>query len=260
MRDELCFWGVGDGQCAFMLQALVDSYHQVGMAHDFHVFSDRLIDGAHTHLIDSLDTHSFLFKFSLLQSQVKHWSYRYFVYLDADTFFVRRPPPMLETMHRSPLHCFLESPLTGSAKKKKWWNCTPRNLVKLMRDCGVTSKTIYTLNSGCFLIQREAIDTVCNLALDFWKYAGSKGYQFPDEPAWAYAMHMLCDDPEKHLLSNYWDMWCSDWEGVFAGRLPDGKEWVFHDYMSGEPYHVNPAIIHALRSKEALIRRGAEKR
>jgi hypothetical protein len=253
MTKEICYWAVGDGDSAFMLQTLVDSYRNVGMQDDFHVFSQLQIKGAETHLIGALNTRGFLFKIAFLQTHLKQLGYRYYVYLDADTVFVRKPRPLVELMHQSPIHFFLENPLNGN---KKWWNCTGKQLITLMRDCGVTSKTIYTLNSGCFILRGDAIDTACGLAMDFWEYALGKGYQFPDEPAWAYAMHMLCDDPEKHLLRNNWDIWCSDWEGVFAGRLPDGKEWTFRDYMTGEAHHVNPAIIHALRSKDVLINLG----
>lgn len=255
-KDTLCYWAVGDGECAFMLQALVDSFHQVGMKDDFHVFSDRQIKGAHTHLIDSVDTHYSFFKFTLLQAQVQQWNYRYFVYLDADTLFVRKPQPMLDVMHGAPLHFFLESPLTKPLKKKKWWNCPVKYLVEMMRDCGVVCNNIYTLNSGCFVIQREAIELACGLAMDFWRYAHTQGYLLPDEPAWVYAMHMLCHDPDQHLLFHYPNLWCSDWEGVFAGRLPDGKEWTFRDYMTGEPHQVNPAIVHAIRSKSDLMQLG----
>ena len=257
MTKEICYWAVGDGECAYMLQTLVDSYHQVGMEDDFHVFSDRMIEGAQTHLIDSLDTRGFLFKILFLRSQLKQLDYHYFVYFDADTFFVRKPRPILEAINQSPIHFFLESPLVDNPKgKNKWWNCPFNDLVQVMRNCGVSTKSIYTLNSGCFVIRADAIDTACGLAMDFWEYALSKGYQFPDEPAWTYAMHMLCEDPKKHMLRDYWDIWCSDWEGVFTGRVPDGKEWTFHEYLTGESHQVNPAIVHALRSKEGLIKRG----
>jgi len=69
-------------------------------------------------------------------------------------------------------------------------------------------------------------------------------------------MHMLCNDPKKHLLKDHFDVWCSDWKGEFSSRLPGRKPWTFYDYMTDEPHVVNPAIVHALRSKKLLIAEG----
>lgn len=256
MNQEICFWSIGDGECAFILQALVNSFRQVGMTEDFHVFSDRQIEGATTHLVDSFDKRGFFFKFAFLQTEVAKWDYRYFVYLDSDTLFIRKPPPLIPLLENSPVHFFMETPLTKIKEKKEWWNCPIDRYVAMMRDCGVTTKEIYSMNSGFYLLKKESIQIVCNLAQDFFDYAHSHGYFFPDEPLWNYAMHMLCDSPEKHLLKNYFDIWATDSKGVLAESLPTGDSWTFYDYLTNESCSINPAIIHALRSKSLLIDRG----
>ncbi|MBM3883526.1 MAG: hypothetical protein FJ387_28115 [Verrucomicrobia bacterium] len=38
--------------------------------------------------------------------------------------------------------------------------------------------------------------------------------------------------------------------------MPDGQPWWFVDYFSGERFLVSPAIVHAMRSKEALAALG----
>lgn len=255
--NDICFWSVGDGEYAFMLQALVNSFRAVGMEEDFHVFSDRQIDKAITHKVGAFDKRGYFFKLRFLQNQVQQWDYRHYVYIDADTLFIRSPKHLLETLEGLPLHFFFECDCTlPGLIRKDWWGCPLHEYVRMMRDCGVTSDKVYNVNSGLFIIRREAVDTVCALALDFAKYAVQQGYPFPDEPSWAYAMHMLCDDPEKHLISRRWDLWCSDWEGVFAKQLPVGKPWIFKEYMSYEPHTVNPAIVHAIKSKDLLISLG----
>lgn len=254
---DICFWSVGDGDYAYILQSLVDSYRAVGMDADFHVFSDRKIRGAITHRVKAFDKRGCFFKLKFLQEQVKYLDCQYYVYLDADTLFMRRPRPILDLMQGSLLHLFFECDCTVKPKiRSDWWGCPLEEYVKLMRNCGVTSEKIYNINGGFFIIKREAVDIVCELAYDFAKYATQQGYLLPDEPAWAYAMHMLCDKPEKHLLKYNWDVWCSDWEGIFARNLPTGQPWIFKDYMSGEPHTVNPAILHAIKSKDSLIERG----
>jgi hypothetical protein len=259
MTKDLCFWSIGDGNCAFMLQTLVNSFHKAGMTEDFHVFSDRAIEGAITHYIESFDKRGFFFKFAFLQSEVAKWDYHYFIFLDADTIFVRKSKPLIPLLEESPLHFFLETPLTKLARDKQWWNCPVDQYVEMMRDCGVTSPEIYGMNAGFCLIKKEAIAIACELAQDFYDYARSHGYIFPDEPLWNYAMHILCENPEKHLLKDHVDVWASDWKGMFADRLPDGHPWTFHDYYTNEVRVVNPAIVHALRSKELLIAKGVKK-
>lgn len=253
MNKDICFWSIGDGECALMLQSLVNSFRSVGMTEDFHVFSDREIGGATTHLVESFDKRGFLFKFAFLQSEVAKWDYRYFVYVDSDTLFLRKPKPLIPLLANSPIHFFMETPLTKATIRKEWWNCPIDQYVMMMRDCGVTNPEVFCLNSGFFLIKKEAISLACGLAQDFLDYALSHGYFFPDEPLWNYAMHMLCDAPEKHLLRDHYDVWCTDWEGVFANELPNGKPWVLHDYMNGEAHQVNPAIVHLVKSKALLL-------
>lgn len=253
---ELCFWSVADKQYAYLLQNLVNTFRDMGMKEDFHVFCDRPIQGAETHLIEDFEKKYFLFKFLFLQNLVKKLDYQYFVFLDADNVFVRKPPSLLELMQGSPIHAFFESDCTAPSKRPNWHKCPLPEYVEMMRECGVASAKIYNVNAGFFIIKREAIDLACGLAIDFWKHALLKKYVFTEEPPLAYVMHMLCIDPEKHLLRNRRDVWCTDWLGEYAGRLPDGKPWAFADYMTGERYTVDPAIVHAIKSKEALIAAG----
>ncbi len=255
MKD-LCFWSIGVGKHAFMLQALVDSYRAVGMKEDFHVFCDKEINGAITHPIrqfTEFEEKTYFFKFTFLQSFMKQLDYRYFVFLDADNYFIRPLPDILHLMEKSPIHSFLESDCAKPSPRKFWHDHLISEYVEMMRQCGVTGEKVYNVNSGFFIVKREAIDIVCELAKDFWEHCCRKGYIFKEEPALAYATHMLCEDPEKHLLHLYPNIWCTDWTGEYAGRLPDGRDWIFMDYLHGEFYLVNPAIVHAFKSKEALI-------
>jgi hypothetical protein len=104
------------------------------------------------------------------------------------------------------------------------------------------------------MVHHDAVDTLCDLAFDFWDFGRKHGYEFTEEPPLAYAMQMLCGNPYTHTLRNTSDLWASDWTGCFADRLPDGSPWAFVDYFTGEKIEANPAIVHAMRSKSALIR------
>jgi hypothetical protein len=65
---------------------------------------------------------------------------------------------------------------------------------------------------------------------------------------------MLVGNPYLHTLGHNSDLWASDWTGVFSDRFPDGSAWDFEDYLDGSHVRVNPAIVHCMRSKSALIR------
>lgn len=254
--SEICYWSVGNGKYASMLQTLLNSFHAVGMDEDFHVFSDKSIDGAIHHPLEKLDLQHFYFKFALLKQLSSQVDCRYFVYLDADSYFVRKPPSLLKFVKNTPIHAFLESECTAPTRRALWHACPVEKYVELVRDCGITNEKIYNVNAGFFMIKKEAVDMVCGLATDFWKYSALQGYLFTEEPSLAYATQMLTDNPEEHRLLAHTDVWCTDWLGEFAGRLPDGKPWLFCDWMTGDRHIVNPAIIHCVRSKEALMEAG----
>ena len=253
---RLCFWSVGDGEHAYILQSLVHSFHAAGMQEDFHAFSDRPIEGAFTHPIRSFEKHAYLFKFAFLHSFVqKLEGYTHFAFLDADNYFVRKPKKNFnEFVKVSPLIAFLESDCTSpNVKRHTWRDCPLPDYIRFMREMGVKSKKIYNVNAGFFIVEKAMVETVCRLALEFWEHAYQHGVFFTEEAPLAYAAHMLTHDLEQILLHHHFDLWASDWTGHFINRLPNGEEWIFDDYMTGKPYFVNPAIVHALRSKQALI-------
>lgn len=255
MKD-LCYWSIGDGDFAYMLQTLVSSFREVGMVEDFHVFSDKEIVGATNHYIRDFDKSFYLFKFGFLQQFMKHLDYRYFVFIDADSYFVRKPHPYLNLLKKSPIHAFLESDFTIPTIRKDWHTCPLPKFVSLMRDCGITNEKIYNVNGGFFIVQREVIDVVCGLAIDFWQHCFQNGYAFTEEPSLAYVTQMLCEDPEQHLLRYHSDIWGTDWTGHYKDHLPDGKAWIFKDYFNHELYTVNPAMVHVLKGKPLLIENG----
>lgn len=238
-----------------MLKTLLHSYQKVGGEEDFHVFSDQEIPGAIHHPIQDFDKSFFHFKFAFMQI-VKRWDYDYFIFLDADNYFVRKPVGLLDLVKNSPLHCFLESDCSLPCKRKQWHCCPLPTYVRMMHDCGVTSRSCYTVNAGFFIVQREAIDTVCGLCMDFWKFAAEKGYLFTEEAPLSYATEMLCRDPVEHLLQTHPNIWATDWTRIYGERWPDGEEWLFTDYLDHTRFPVNPAIVHMLKSKERLIEFG----
>jgi len=257
---EICYWSVGDGDYALMLQSLVYSFRQVGMEDDFYAISDRQIDGATlTFNRPQFDKIFYLFKFKFLLEILSKLDYRYFVFIDADCYFVRKLTGVLDLMQGSPIHVFLESDCTSQLAvdgRGQWRECPLPVYVKMMRDKGVTSSKIYNLNAGFFIVERSAIFKVHMLAYDFWFYTFRQGWQTTEEPALAYAMHMMCGDPDLHTLRRNPDVFATDWLGHFQKVLPVDETWDFTDYMTGEKYPVRPAIVHSFVNKDSLIALG----
>jgi len=196
----------------------------------------------------------------MLREAAKKLNYEYLVWLDADTIFVRDPGDVLSLMQGSPIHSSLESDAAKPNNvRKTWWGCSLPNYVKLMRAKGVCSRSIYNVNAGFWIVHHDIIETFCDLALEFWHFCTHFGYkEFTEEPPLAYATHMLCGNPYLHTIDKSSHIWVSDWLGCYIDMFPDGRGWMFEDYFSGERCLVNPAIVHAMRSKKALVEKGKE--
>lgn len=259
MSDRYCYWSVVDGAYAPMMASVVESARRVGVFKEFHIWTDRDIPGAVCHPIKRLDKRHYLFKLHFLRNEVRRLPFDYFVWLDADSWFVRDPGDVLRVMQGAPVHSSLESDACDPRNvRPDWWECSLKNYATLLRFRGVHSHAIFNVNAGFWIVQRDAIDTFYHLCFDFWHFCKRAGYVFTEEAPLAYATHMLCGDPYRHTLRNTTDLWASDWTGVYAGRLPDGQPWNFVDYFNDTVYPVNPAIVHAMRSKEVLVRRALD--
>lgn len=255
MSERFCYWSIGDGPYGRMLATMVASARQAGVEEDFHLWTDRPIAGAVCHeLPEEFDKHLYLFKFEILLREVAGLDYDYYVFLDADCYFVRHPGNVLRTLHGAPIHVCLESDCTDPRNTRlDWWGCPLERFVELMRSQGVRSRKIFNTNAGFWIVKRDVIPTFHSLAMSFWQHCSQQGFQFTEEAPLAYVGQMLTGNPYLHTLPQHPDLWASDWTGVFADRLPEDATWQFQDYMNQLPTTVNPAIVHAMRSKAALI-------
>jgi len=257
MFGNYCWWSVGDGHHGKMLRSTVKSMKEHNIEGDIHLWTDRDdIEGAVIHHVDtnSFDKKHYLFKVEFLQREVAKLDYDYFIFMDADTYFVRELPydPLI-MMQGSPIHSFLESKTYNPENVRfDWWGCWIPRYEELMRECGVISMNVYNVNAGLWIVQKEAINTICSLMRFFWTYCKDRGHTFTEEAPLAYATHMLCADAEAHQIYNFSDIWASDWTGHFNNRLPVDEPWNFVDYFTNKPVPVQPAIVHAMRSKGVL--------
>ncbi len=254
-KSSYCYWSVADGEFALMAQTMVRSARMAGVTTEFHIWSDRKIAGAVVHPIRGFKKDHYLFKLQFLRERMAKLPHDYFVWLDADNYFVRDPGNILRVLNGAPMHASLESNLCGPNNiRTDWRGCPLPIYTHLMRSAGVGGKSIFNVNGGFWIVHRDVIERFCELAFGFWEMGRQRGYLFTEEAPLAYATHMLCRDPEAHQLRRWTDLWVTDWHGVFGKHLPDGKPWVFKDFFTFEEIDVNPAIVHALASKRLMIR------
>lgn len=251
--EKFCYWSVADGDHATMIAATVHSARKVEVQENFHIYSDKVVPGAITHEAGEFNKDHYLFKIDFLKDRVKELMYEYFVFIDADSWFVRNPGDIISYCGDDPIHIAMESDCTNlDSQRKDWWDCPLEKYCSMMREKGVRSNQIYNMNAGLWIVHRNAIDHVHRLGYEFWNFAKDQGFTFTEEAALAYAGHMLMADPYSHQLKFSPELWASDWMGHFEGKIPKDESWIFHDYMTHDSIPVQPAIVHAMRSKEQL--------
>jgi len=254
MRERYCYWSVATGPQARLLQTLVDSARAVGVFKDFHVWSDRRIEGAVGHDSGRVRKDGGMFRLEFLEREVSRLPYEYYVWLEADSVFVRPPGDLLRVLAGAPVHASLESDVTSAPRRRtEWEGCSLTNVATLMRFCGVRNRAIFTAGAGFWIVHRDVIKTFCDLAEDFGAFCRKVGYRFGFEPRLAYAAQMLCGNPYRHTLRETSEIWGVDRAGRYAGKVPNGRCWGYRDDFTGERVVVNPAIVQAVHSRAALL-------
>ena len=245
-----------------MMATAIASARRCGVQEDFHVWTNREIPGAICHPCGSFDHALYLFKLKFLAEAVSQLDYEYFVFIDADNYFVRHPGQGVfdKLLRQNNWFVQLES-LCNSKQvvRGDWWGCPIKWYPVLLRYHGVKSERIYNCNAGFWIVRKAAIPEFFERAMAFFKFAREELnlLKFTEEPPLAFLGHFV-DNPELNTFTATHEIWASDWTGQFRGRLPNGTIWDFEDYMSGQRMKVNPAIVHAMRSKDALMREHRE--
>lgn len=198
-------------------------------------------------------------KFKYL-TKVAQLDYDLFVFIDSDHHFVRRPPKdFREIIGDDPWHSFLESPINSPLTRRgDWWGVPNPAMARLYWDFGVSQGTVYSTNGGFWMCRKEFAKHASDVAFLFRDFQKGKKLDLPEEVVVAVLSHMFSMDYSRRFHSSYLDIWASEWTGALNDRVPAGGPWEFQEYMTGTKSSVNPAIVHAMRSKNALVRSGKE--
>jgi len=260
MNKKICYWSISWGDYDYMCQSLVKSFKDVGMTEDFITFTEKPIKDCINYRLDpsiNLDQLQF-FKFEYLKRRMQEMDYDIFVFIDADHYFVRKPEiSPLDVIQDSPWHSFLESPINSEkTKRPDWWQVPNHIMETFMRKSGVLSKEIRNSNGGFWICQKEFIDQATVLAYEFHNKLRHYNIIVPEEVSIAYLSHLMSPRLEDRFLENFTNYWASDWTETFKDTVPNDREWEYTSYMTYEKILVKPAIVHAMRSKKALVELG----
>ncbi|MCW5553936.1 MAG: hypothetical protein KIS67_17500 [Verrucomicrobiae bacterium] len=252
MSAKYCYWSVADGPYGAMMEHCVRTARACGVFKEFHVLTDRPLAGCECYDAYQCDKADGLFKLHYLKVGMSKLLFDYFIWLDADTMFVRNPVDVLACLGRSPIHVPLEVNLSALTEDREWRGRSCFRLRELFRQAGVIN-AVYLSRSAFWVVHREAIEEVYELAMQFVQEAKLSGLKMGADEALGYAMQILCADPEAHLLAAHPELWASDVEGQFQTAIPNGESWQWrHPVRAEAALAVRPAIIHLPGNKESL--------
>ncbi|HEV2393602.1 MAG TPA: hypothetical protein VG146_14715 [Verrucomicrobiae bacterium] len=225
------------------MEKCVETARRVGVFKEFHVLADRPVEGCMCYDACQCDKEAGLFKLHYLKAGMTKLSFDYFIWVDADSLFMRNPSQVLEALGRSPLHVPLEVPLSGIQEDVSWRGVSIFKLRDAFRREGVANRA-YLSESAFWIIHHDAIDHVYELALGFWHRARGTGLPVDISHSIGYAMQVLCGNPEAHLLSARPDLWASEGVGRPRSSAERADTWEWRHPLAQRGIAVRPAIIH----------------
>ena len=249
MAQPYCYWSVADGRYAAMMKRCVDSARNAGVFKEFHVFTDTPIEGCECYDCQSVAQTNGMYKLVYLKAGMSKLLFDHFVWIDADTLFRRNPWGVLSVLGKSPIHVPLApfnkiaepaNPGGGeggvSTSNSGFSDQSGNGLVaapcyaELLTKAGVFNRP-HDCNAAFWIVRRDAIDRVHDLASHFFSVATKEGYKATQDEAIGYAMQMLCADPGKHLRDSHPELWGQCEGGIEQANLAGpailhlGRQW-----------------------------------
>jgi len=231
-----------------MMEHCLRTARQSGVFKEFHVLTDRPLEGCESYDAFQFEKTNGLFKLHYLKVGMSRLNFDYFVWLDADTVFVRNPVDVLEPLGRSPIDVPLALNLSTLVEDRSWKEVSLFQLRETLHHEGIANQA-YLCGSAFWIVHHDAIDAVYDLALGFWHKAKEAGLMVDVAAAIGYAMQILCADPEAHRLANHPGLWASHDAAVFHEILPNRTAFTWRHPLGNEAVEVDPALIHLPNSK-----------
>lgn len=182
-KKNYCYFSVADKDHAKMAAVMVKSARASGVKEDFHIWTDLpSIKGAVTHPCGDFSNSKVgcWFKLNFLMNEVSKLDYDYFVWLDADHYFVRKPRSIMEHVDGGLVMVPMENEISSVENKRgDWWGVPTRNTIDLFREFGCKGRKIYNTNGGLFVVKKDFITTFYYMCYDFFKIIKKEGLGSP---------------------------------------------------------------------------------
>src|SRR5678809_1128985 len=159
MSPKYCYWSVATGPDGALMENCVRSARAAGVFKEFHLLTDRPLEGCECYDAYECDKTLGLFKLHYLKVGMSRLSFDYFIWLDPDTVFVRNPADILGVLGCSPIHVPLEQDLAAISADAEWKGISCLRLRELFGEAGILNRP-YLCQSAFWIVRREAIDTV----------------------------------------------------------------------------------------------------
>jgi len=231
------------------MQACVGSARRAGIFKQFHVFTDRAIPECVCYDAMDFNAEAGLYQLLYLKAGMAKLNVDYFVWVDADTRFVRQPKNLLDVMGRSPIHLPLELKLGDADDSVQFDGITPSEYEHLMRRAGVLND-VYFGESAFWVVHHDAIDRVYELSTNLLANCKAEGRPQDATKALSFAMQALCGNPERHLCLHRRDLWAPVRDNPFCEVGVNGKPWLYRVPFTGRDELVHPAIVHLGRRRQ----------
>src|SRR2546427_8208447 len=137
MSKRYCYWSLGTGPYARLLERCVASARASGVFKEFHVLTDRAIAGCECYDAQQVETTSGLYQLIYLKAGISKLLFDYFIWIDADSWFVRNPKNVLDCLGKSPIHVPLATDLSALEETKLLNGISTRQFADLMVKAGV---------------------------------------------------------------------------------------------------------------------------
>ncbi len=223
------------------MEHCVRSARACGVFTDFHVLTDRPIPECECYDAFTVEKESGLFQFYYLKLGMTKLNYDYFIWLDADTIFLRNPLNILDALGHSPIHVPLEFDMDSLDQDNTWNGMSLYTARAALKREGILNSPWFCENAF-WIIHRDAIEPVYDLAVGFYHKTKEAGDSLHISAALGYAMQILCADPERHLLTRSPHLWATR-----SGSPPPASEsWPWQSRaLPSQTFHpVRPAILH----------------
>lgn len=160
-----------------------------------------------------------MFKLFYLKAGVSNLHFDSYVWVDADTAFIRNPDQVLATLRRAPIHVPLGIPLAEIPTENSLRGMSPEKYQEIMWKAGVYNE-VYSNRAAFWIVKRSAVDVICELAQRYYAFAKAAGERPHGDGALGFAMQMLCGDPQAHRAILRPDLWWSDETGEIEPPNP----------------------------------------